>query len=291
MDQPKNVLPKVLVVDDDLTATHLVNAALKKDFVVYTEASGSEAIATAMTYSPDLILLDLHMPNVDGYEVLRKLKTVPGTSSIPIICMSGDIVQESRDRATHLGAIGYFQKPLNMRNLSSDIKHLMSSLNVVMESKLSALRFTLAFNQGEKFRLMRSDLSDRLVRGETCLLLSLLNGKDFVNDELKEYLGTQKLIYLQIIPSLIAKFPFMEDLSPITDELRNFSLCPLSELHLFFDDPSILLGSENPHTGLTRLYGLKDLFISAFKHSDFYVSLESAKSSRQLNELAELFCR
>src|SRR4051812_47482349 len=82
-------LPRhVLVVDDDSGMGSLIGAVLQGSSEVSQVLSGSQATLAAATQHPDLILLDLHMPNINGYEVLRQIKQHPATAGIPVICMT-----------------------------------------------------------------------------------------------------------------------------------------------------------------------------------------------------------
>lgn len=285
-------LAHLLVVDDDVTASPLLKAALRADFRLSSELSGAKAISTAGELRPDAILLDLHMPNVDGFEVLRQLKRDPGTSSIPVICMSGATDQSSRDRAAELGAAGYFQKPLDVRRLGEDLKSLLSSMNSRLETPGRMLRFTLAFNHGEKYRILKEDLRAQLSQGAPCLVLSLMNGEDFAIDDLKEPLVRGEFVFLQVTPSLISKIPYLLDLSPITDDIQGFLPRDSHEYSLFIDDPQLLLGSDDPKAAFGRIHSLKELFSSRFKRASLYASREGAPETVQnLNEIAVIFCR
>ena len=78
----------VIVIDDDEISRSLAARALKSEFEVFTFESPIEALRRAEVEFPYLIMLDVHMPNIDGYEVLRLFRSHPATSSTPIICMS-----------------------------------------------------------------------------------------------------------------------------------------------------------------------------------------------------------
>ena len=105
--------PLVLVVDDVLTHAALLTIALKGEFDVSSAASGEEAIQTARELLPDLILLDVQMPGIDGYEVCRRLKEDPMLADVPVIftTLHGD--QEAQVRGLTLGAVDYVTKPIS----------------------------------------------------------------------------------------------------------------------------------------------------------------------------------
>jgi CheY-like chemotaxis protein len=92
--------PRILVVDDDPQTVRLLSTVLTNDgYEVLKVYGGSEAIETAISQSPDLIILDMMMPQVDGFQVIRHLAGDPRTCDIPIIiCTALDLTDEDRDR-------------------------------------------------------------------------------------------------------------------------------------------------------------------------------------------------
>ncbi|HEY3320099.1 MAG TPA: PleD family two-component system response regulator [Planctomycetota bacterium] len=105
--------PRVLVVDDSATIRRLLECVLRGENDVLTASSGSAALQMALDESPDLILLDISMPEMDGHEVCRRLKAEPRTNGIPVIFVSA--LGEPGDEAAglNLGAIDYIIKPIS----------------------------------------------------------------------------------------------------------------------------------------------------------------------------------
>jgi two-component system alkaline phosphatase synthesis response regulator PhoP len=142
MDQPKedtDKLPIILVVDDDQQNLELVQAYLE-DIECQTMAAhdGTEALGTVAREKPDLILLDVMMPKMSGFEVCRRLKTNPDTSDIPVIMVTalsefGDI-----ERGIDSGTDDFVSKPINKLELLTRIrtmlklKHLTDRLHRTM---------------------------------------------------------------------------------------------------------------------------------------------------------------
>ena len=100
---------RILVVDDDEGMGLLIRASLPASCQIDHVTSGSQATIAAAALRTELILLDLHMPNITGYEALRQIRQHPRTSGIPVICMTSDLDDSSRGRAFELGALGSFQ--------------------------------------------------------------------------------------------------------------------------------------------------------------------------------------
>jgi diguanylate cyclase (GGDEF)-like protein len=103
----------ILIVDDDVANIEVLNAILEDDYEICFATSGEEAIKIALADLPDLILLDVLMPGIDGYEVCRRLKADALVADIPIIFVTGLGDQEAEARGLLLGAIDYVTKPIS----------------------------------------------------------------------------------------------------------------------------------------------------------------------------------
>jgi len=103
----------VLVVDDEPSNLQILSHILKDDYTIYTAASGEHALEKAVRYNPDLILLDVLMPGMDGYQVLNRLKGGKETANIPAIFVSGLGSAEDEKRGLSLGAVDYIVKPFS----------------------------------------------------------------------------------------------------------------------------------------------------------------------------------
>jgi diguanylate cyclase (GGDEF)-like protein len=105
--------PRILIVDDERLNISLLNALLKADYKIMVATDGEQAINAAATGKPDLILLDVVMPGMDGYEVCRQLKAATATASIPIIFITAMVNVENETKGFALGAVDYISKPFN----------------------------------------------------------------------------------------------------------------------------------------------------------------------------------
>ncbi|MGN7613395.1 response regulator [Magnetococcales bacterium HHB-1] len=124
-----NSTPKarILIVDDVPGNIKALLPHLTGKYEVLATTSGQTAIDVSLNRSPDIILLDIVMPDMDGFEVCRQLKGNPQTASIPIIFLSGNDQEEDENRAFEMGAADYLKKPINHSQLSSHIhSHLKS---------------------------------------------------------------------------------------------------------------------------------------------------------------------
>jgi CheY-like chemotaxis protein len=115
---------RVLHVDDEPDIREVVELSLGLDpeFTVRSCPSGSDAIAAAAEWSPDLILLDVMMPGMDGPTTLSHLKASPKTSSIPVIFMTARAQQRELEQFRALGANGVIPKPFDPLTLAASVR-------------------------------------------------------------------------------------------------------------------------------------------------------------------------
>ena len=112
----------ILVVDDTETNIDMLVEALGDDYEVMVAMDGEDALQMAKEEPPDLILLDVMMPGIDGFEVCEILKSSSETNSIPVIFMTGKTDKEDRDKGMQLGAIDYIFKPFDILDVQTRIK-------------------------------------------------------------------------------------------------------------------------------------------------------------------------
>lgn len=120
---------KVLVVDDDKHVPKLTRAALERaGYEVLLATDGMEALTAIERDRPHLILLDIAMPNMDGFETLRRLKSAPATCSIRIVIVSARDSDDDLKRAWQAGADGYLIKPFTPNGLLTMVKTVLNDL-------------------------------------------------------------------------------------------------------------------------------------------------------------------
>ena len=117
---------KILIVDDDPDQVDLVRVSLKEaGFAIGTATDGVDALKKARSMSPDLIVLDLMMPEMDGFTVCETLREHPATASVPIIILTGMTSQMSRLTGLESGANDYLIKPFDPNQLISKVEGLL----------------------------------------------------------------------------------------------------------------------------------------------------------------------
>lgn len=116
---------RILVVDDEPDAVELVEFSLKQaGFDVVTAADGAEALRKAQANPPDLIVLDLMLPEIDGLEVCRLLRRNPATAAVPVLMLTAKAAEIDRVVGLELGAEDYVTKPFSPRELILRIKRI-----------------------------------------------------------------------------------------------------------------------------------------------------------------------
>lgn len=119
-------MKKILVVDDQESIRDLVSATLEDErYAIYTAADGEEALRLSFKVHPDVILLDIAMPGMNGFEVCRALKSNPLTSSIHVIMLTGHDQAEDRLKGNEAGADDYFTKPFSPLTLIKKIEEVL----------------------------------------------------------------------------------------------------------------------------------------------------------------------
>ena len=114
--------PKLLVVDDQVANIQALYQAFAADHQVFMATSGEQALALCASKQPDLVLLDVMMPGMDGHEVCRQLKADPETRDIPIIFVTAHSDEEAEARALDAGAVDFITKPINPRIVRARVK-------------------------------------------------------------------------------------------------------------------------------------------------------------------------
>ena len=119
---------KILIIDDEEDITHFlkINLQMRKKYKVYTANNGEDGIKKAISKKPDLILLDLMMPGINGFDVLTKLKENLSTISIPVIMMTAYEKSDTQEKASGLYSADYFTKPFEIEKLIAGIDEILS---------------------------------------------------------------------------------------------------------------------------------------------------------------------
>jgi DNA-binding response OmpR family regulator len=122
-DDPRTVL----VADDDEDILQLVSFRLERaGYTVVTAADGPQALAAAREHRPDLAVLDVMMPGLNGYEVTRQLRADPATEAIPVILLTARVQEADVSRGFEAGADDYLRKPFSPQELRSRVQAILA---------------------------------------------------------------------------------------------------------------------------------------------------------------------
>lgn len=150
-------MAKVLVVDDDdMTRSVLVRVLKIEGHEVAAAASGTEALDMVAAAPPDLIVLDVVMPGIDGIEVCRRLKADAATEPIPVLILSGMTDRDSRLRGVSAGANDYLAKPIDREDLVLRVRNGLR-MKALHDQLLARNRELLAMQE------LRDDITQMLV--------------------------------------------------------------------------------------------------------------------------------
>ncbi len=132
--------PKVLIVDDERLNIRVLNEVLRNDYEIMVATGGEQALKLAASAKPDLVLLDIMMPAMDGYEVCRRLKEAEATKNTPVIFISALNNATDETRGFELGAVDYVTKPFNPAVVKARVQtHIRLKLQADLLEKLASL--------------------------------------------------------------------------------------------------------------------------------------------------------
>jgi two-component system phosphate regulon response regulator PhoB len=173
MVSKSHVRSKILVVDDEPEAVELVEFNLKQaGFTVVTAADGAEALNKARATMPNLIVLDLMLPEISGLEVCKMLRRDPATAGVPIIMLTAKAAEIDRVLGLELGADDYITKPFSPRELVLRIQKLLLRGQTAAEGQ-ETLRFGDLFIDGPRHLVSWRGKSVELTATEFKLLTVL----------------------------------------------------------------------------------------------------------------------
>lgn len=169
-------LQKVLVADDDAINRQVLGDLLKPEYTVIMAKNGAQTLERAARHQPDLILLDVVMPDMDGYEVLRRLRADAQTASIAVIFISGLDRPEDEANGLNLGASDYIAKPFNATVVTARVAlHLQVVRQRRMLERLAHIDGLTGLANRRRFDEVFETEWQRAQRGSRPLSLALLD--------------------------------------------------------------------------------------------------------------------
>lgn len=130
-------MSRVLCVDDNDNNLYLLTTLFERaGFEVIVARTGEEGVALASTSTPDVVIMDLTLPGIDGCEATRQIRAAQATQDVPIIALSGHDEEDKGDAAREAGCNGYARKPVQIRALLTLVNELMAP-SVALEGSVS----------------------------------------------------------------------------------------------------------------------------------------------------------
>ncbi len=182
-------MPKILVVDDELDILEIIRHALNKEgFEVHIAANGFQALEQTRKIKPDLILMDVMMPVMDGMEACRQLKEDNDTKNIPIVFLTARSEEFAELAGFEAGADDYISKPIRPRVLMSRLKAILRRGNAIQNTTHETIDFGDLKIDRERFVIEFKGKSLQFPRKEFELLSFLASrpGRVFSRDEILE---------------------------------------------------------------------------------------------------------
>ncbi len=119
-------MAKILIVEDnEMNRDMLSRRLMRYGYETFIAIDGEEAVGMASSVRPDIILMDLSLPKIDGWEATRRIKKDPSTAAIPVIALTAHALSEDRDKALAAGCDEYEIKPLDFPKLLSKIQSFL----------------------------------------------------------------------------------------------------------------------------------------------------------------------
>ncbi|MEW6587305.1 MAG: response regulator [Nitrospirota bacterium] len=127
MDESRKIGPRtILVVEDNDDSRELVVKVLRnKGYYLVEAVDGEEALQKAETEKPNLILMDISIPKIDGYEVVRRLKSMDEFRDVPIVALTAHAMKGDREKFISAGFEGYISKPINVREFPDQVRDFL----------------------------------------------------------------------------------------------------------------------------------------------------------------------
>ncbi len=119
-------LGTILYVEDDPNNRTLIRRILGAEgYTVHEAANASIAMETLKSLKPDLILMDINMPDVDGYTLTAKIRAIPEMRSVPIVALTANVMKGDMERSLQAGCDGYIQKPIDIDSIAAQVQRFM----------------------------------------------------------------------------------------------------------------------------------------------------------------------
>lgn len=190
------VRPRLLVADDEPGTCDVLKQLLDPEYEVITAGDGQQAVDAARAEQPDVVLLDVNMPRLDGFQVLERLRADPATAEIPVLIVSGQSDDAAKVRGLDLGAVDYLQKPYSVGELRARVERTLRQVR--SQAALHELAQTDELTGLANLRAFRIRLDEESKRARryrmplTCVMVDVDQLKS-INDGLGHDVGDRAI--------------------------------------------------------------------------------------------------
>jgi two-component system cell cycle response regulator DivK len=116
----------ILYVEDNPDNRMLIRRILGSEgYTVHEASSATQALETLQTLRPDLILMDINMPEMDGYTLTARIRALPDMTTVPIVALTANVMKGDRERSLEAGCDGYIQKPIDIDTIADQVERFM----------------------------------------------------------------------------------------------------------------------------------------------------------------------
>jgi len=252
---------KILLIDDDNSSRQQGRAILKDMYEVYPLPSAHKMFEVLQVITPDLILLDIHMPVIDGFETIKRLKSDPNYAKIPVIFLTASNDKESVLKGSSLGAAGFITKPFSSDNL---YHHIENCLNPPVKKEPAAdvaKNSEVFWEEFSKVAAPETAPQEARVRTDKPIILAIDDAPDVLKT-IHSVLKDSYKVYTLPKPEKLVDFlrktkPDLFLLDYQMPEMSGFELVPLiRDFPEHEETPIIFLTSEGTLVHLTAAVGL-----------------------------------
>jgi signal transduction histidine kinase len=268
---------KILYVEDDPASMLLVHRILQSEgYQIVTTSDGLSATQFAMTEKPDLILMDINIGGLDGYEVTTKLRNTPALENIPIVAVTAATLQGDRERALAVGCTGYIPKPINVDTFPDQVRAFLGGKREEIASPEEKTKHLVEYSQKlvdrleGKIRELEAANADlqRIDKMKSDFIV--LAGHELRTPLTSIYGYTQMLLCNPDIPGnpgeegspqhmLTRIADAVHRLNQVFDEIRNVSLIDADRLELVWESVKLAQLVHNVVRNLEELGPVRDL--------------------------------
>ncbi len=214
--------PTVLVIDDNPDICVLVKTVLGEKYTVVSARSGAAGIRLASKYIPDLIICDVMMPGMDGYETCRRLKGEVATSHIPVLQLTACSRDDQRTEAYESGADGYLSKPFDSRMLLARCESLIRNRRLICQSDSSTVAIRSDASSDSRQHGQPSEIDSRFYRRFVEIVEGNISDSSLSVEEIADRIGMSRV-------QMYRKIKAITNYSPV-ELIRNIRLAKASRM-------------------------------------------------------------